>query len=54
MRIAKIAITAGMLTSVLALAGCYNDRPGRWGDHHHRGHHGHHDRGDHHGHGGRR
>src|SRR3546814_3778600 len=44
MRIAKIAITAGLLTRALALAGCYNDRPGRWGDHHHRGHHGHHDR----------
>src|SRR3546814_11577641 len=49
MRIAKIAITSVLLTSALALAGCYNDRPGRWGDHHHRGHHGHHDRGYHHG-----
>ncbi|HVI99223.1 MAG TPA: hypothetical protein VM657_09170 [Sphingomonas sp.] len=51
MRIGRIVITAGLLASTLAVAGCYDDRPGRWGDHHHRGHHGHHghhDRGDHH------
>lgn len=45
MRIAKIALTAGLLAAGLSLGGCYGDRPGRWGDHHHRHHH--HD-GDHH------
>ena len=40
MRIAKMIVAAGLLATGLSLAGCYNDHPGRWGDHHH----GHHDR----------
>jgi len=51
MRIAKLAIAASLLATGLSLGGCYNDRPGNWGDHHHRGDYGHHhdrgDRGDH-------
>lgn len=52
MRIAKIALAAGLLAAAgLSLGGCYGDRPGHWGDHHHRHHHHHHD-GDHDGHWG--
>lgn len=40
MRIAKMIVAAGLLATGLSLGGCYNDHPGRWGDHHH----GHHDR----------
>lgn len=51
MRIAKIALAAGLLAAGLSLGGCYSDRPGHWDDHHHRHHHHHHD-GDHDGHWG--
>ena len=40
MRIARIVVAAGLLAFGLSLGGCYNDRPGRWSDHHHRHHHG--------------
>ncbi|MGN6376407.1 MAG: hypothetical protein ACTHMG_12760 [Sphingomonas sp.] len=53
MRIVKTLVTAGLIAAGLSLAGCYNDHPGRWGDHHHHrgdrdgdGHHHDHD-GDH-------
>lgn len=49
MRIAKMVVAAGLLAVGLSLGGCYNDRPGHWGDHHHHHHHdGDHDGGDHH------
>ncbi|MGN6268267.1 MAG: hypothetical protein ACTHM0_00050 [Sphingomonas sp.] len=48
MRIAKMVVAAGLLAVGLSLGGCYNDRPGHWGDRHHHHHHdGDHDHGDH-------
>lgn len=50
MRIAKMVVAAGLLAMGLSLSGCYGDRPGHWGDRHHRHHHHHdgdHDHGDH-------
>lgn len=46
MRIARIITATGLFAATLSLAGCYNDRPGHWGDRHH--HHHHHDGDRHH------
>jgi hypothetical protein len=43
----KPVLAAGLLVTGLSLSGCYGDRPGHWGDRHHRHHH--HDRDHHHG-----
>ncbi|WNO54214.1 hypothetical protein [Stakelama saccharophila] len=49
MRIGRIAVTGVLIAGGLALSGCYNDRPGYWGDRYGRYHHDRHDRDHHHG-----
>lgn len=40
MRFIKLAAGIGLLAAALSVGGCYNDRPGHWGNHGHGHHHG--------------